>query len=220
MRRWILFSFVLAAAALFAACSRAPQTPTVDPAALTAAAVAQATEAQATEQRRLTVQAQLNQELSATPTPQPTATSTRTATPTVTATITPRPTATASPLPSATASSTPAPFLCRLIRQDPSDGVTMKKDQAFTTTWKVQNVGTDSWNHVLIDFLWVGMDKFGKTLRIDLPQDVRPFETVELVVPMEAPITTGSFRTDWKLVQVETGETFCPLYLKIWVSDK
>jgi hypothetical protein len=214
----LLFFVFLAA---LAGCQKATPlpTPTVDPGIKQTAAAA--TSNFSTRQALDTVQARLN--ATATVTLQPTATNTRTPMPTVTDTpLPPTQTPTRTPTPTQTAlpTRTLTPWECRLISQDPKDGITMKPGTNFTTHWVVQNLGTAKWTKLYYDFVQTGGDKLPLVTVYDLPSDVAPNEKIELSVFMVAPDNTGSYRTDWKLNDTVSGKLFCPVNFTFWVSDR
>jgi hypothetical protein len=197
-----------------------PSTPTVDPQIYTQTAAAADAEATSVEAARLTAQAKLNQQL--TPTETPTTLPTRTPRPTETPTqkivLSPTPTATA--LPTATVTNTSSPYVCTLIEQTPRDGTTVKISTKVTVRWTVKNSGPLTWAAKNIDFAQTGGDKIADPSLLDLPHDVKPGETIDLSTVLKMPDRTGQFRTDWKLAFPDTGQTFCPLYVDVWSTDK
>ena len=214
----LLLVLSLTAAGLGACQSTPTPAPTMDPAVLTQTAAAARTQERGTQEALQTSQALLN--ITPTITPTQTTAPTRTATPTVTPTITLVPTRTATPLPSATITNTPSPYTCRLVSQVPRDGSTIKPNTTFTVTWTVQNVGKAVWEDIGIDLVQLGGEKIAVQTIYDLPRTVKPGETVDLQVELNAPEASGYYRTDWKLAIVDQGFTFCPLYVDFWVSDR
>ncbi len=202
-----------------AACGE-PPTPTVDPLVFTQTAAAEQATAAAAEVIRLTAEAKLNQQPTPTetPSPQPTRTPRPTETPTQRVVLTS--TRTATPPPPPTATYTFSPYQCRLIEQTPKDGTTVDIEATVNVRWTVRNIGSTTWDSKAIDFLQMGGDKVAEESRIDLPKDVPPGEDVELRVVLKTTDRTGLYRTDWRLVFVEGGFTFCPLYVDIWAKDQ
>lgn len=194
-------------------------TPTVDPKILTQTAEVQLTQSRQTEEYKESVQAKFNAQLSATATLTPTLTLTPSPQPTQTLTPTFPPTRTATFTASPTITDTPSPFACMLVSQSPMDGTTVKPNSKVTVTWKIRNVGKVDWDTNLFDFVQLGGDKIADEGIYDLPVTVKPNETVEMKVLLNMPGTTGSFRTDWKFYQVETGFVFCPLNITVWSSN-
>jgi hypothetical protein len=221
MQKRVIFGAILSAAAValsLAACA-APTPPTVAPLVFTQTAAAEQTSDAVSEAARLTAQALLNQPLIPTETPSPAPT--RTARPTETSTprIVLSPTPTASPLPSPTATDTPSPYQCRIIEQSPGDGTTVDIDALVNVRWKIRNVGSAMWESIAIDFLQTSGDQVAVETLFDLPRDVKPGEDVEFKVVLETTDRTGIYRTDWRLVFVEGGFTFCPVYIEVWATD-
>ena len=68
-----------------------------------------------------------------------------------------------------------------------------------------------------VDYKYVSgteMQKYGKSF--DFKQTVKPGESVKLVVDMLAPANTGSYTTNWAIVQGST--TLCSLPLTVVVK--
>ncbi len=210
-------SCTLWVALLLTACG-GPPSPTVDTQALTAEAAAQTQDAESAAMLA-TAEAKLNQQITPSETPTQAPTRTRTATPTVTSTITRVPTRTATLPPTGTATRTPSPFECRLIEQSPRDGATVKPDSEVTVRWTIKNTGPSTWEGIAIDFYQVGGSKIAKQAVVDLPHTVKSGETVDIEVVLEIPEATGPYRTDWRLVIVETAFSFCPVYIEVWASE-
>ena len=221
MQKRTIIGALLGAAALaltLAACA-APTPPTVAPLVFTQTAAAEQTSDAVLEEARLTAESMLNQPVtpSATPSPAPTRTSRPTETSTPRIVLSPTPTA--SPPPAATATGTPSPYQCRIIEQTPGDGTTVDIEATVTVSWKIRNVGSAMWEAIAIDFLQTSGDQVAVESRFDLPKDVKTGEDVEFKVVLETTDRTGIYRTDWRLVFVENGFTFCPVYIEVWATD-
>ena len=220
-KRTFIYAVMSAAAfALVLSACAAPATPTVDALAMTQAAAAEQTSAAAAEQVRLTAQAKLNQQLtpSETPTPAPTRTPRPTETSTPRIVLSPTRTATATRLPTLTFTS--SPYQCRIVEQSPKDGTTVKIESTVSVRWTIRNIGPTTWDAKAIDFLQVSGDKVAVASRLDLPRDVKTGEDVEIKVELEMTDRTGIYRTDWRLVFVEGGFSFCPVYIEVWATDQ
>lgn len=202
----------------FTACS-APATPTINPGALTLQAAAQQTRVAADEAVRLTAQAKLNQTFVPSETPSPEPTRTRAPSETPTHTITAVPTRTNTLPPSHTPTRTPSAYECRLVAQSPRDGSTVKPDTEVTVRWTIRNIGPSTWEHTAIDFYQIGGAKIAKASVVDLPQSVERGEDVEIEIVLVMPDATGSYRTDWKLVIVDTAYAFCPVFIEVWAAQ-
>jgi hypothetical protein len=126
-------------------------------------------------------------------------------------TITSTPTATSTPAPTATRSATPTSSACTDLAKfvdDVSvpDDTEMLPGQEFVKTWRLQNVGTCTWNSQY-SMVFVNGDQMNGTSPLPLPGSVAPNATVDLSVSMKAPGTTGTYRGDWKLKNT-SGEIF------------
>jgi hypothetical protein len=149
-----------------------------------------------------TVEARLTEALAMTPTPDRTPTiqetHAETAMPTTPpAALTPTPTRQPSPTPTAT------PLCDQAAPGNPID-VTIPDDtrlepgQSFTKTWRLQNVGTCTWDETYA-MVWFSGEKFGSTLSVPLRGNVPPGATVDLSVDMVAPEAPGTYQSHWKL---------------------
>jgi hypothetical protein len=144
--------------------------------------------------------------LDATPTAiPPTATSTPTDIPptlTLTPLPTPVPTATPTATPLPTATPTPIPLPCDAVDflTDISikDGTVLRPGSKFTKTWRLENVGTCNWT-AAYDLVFVSGDRLSGEPVMSLPSVVRPGETVDLSVDLNAPKEAGRYRGLWQL---------------------
>jgi len=202
---------------ILSACDRA--TPTVDPLVFTQTAAARATSDSESLAVRLTAEAKLNQQATATEIPTVTPTRTASPVPTLTPTIFLSPTPTATPLPSPTVTDTPSPWSCVLVEQSPRDGSTVKINTDVNVRWTIKNVGPATWDAKYVDLLQVGGDKIAEESRLDLPKTVKPGEQVEVKVLLQFEDRTGLYRTDWALTVQDTAITFCPLFVDLWLSN-
>lgn len=78
------------------------------------------------------------------------------------------------------------------------DGSTLSPGKSFTKTWRLQNVGSCSWNssYALIFVSGDGMSAPGV---VGLPGNVNPGETVDITVYLVSPTKQGHYRNYWKL---------------------
>lgn len=211
MRAYRILIPLILISLLTAACGLFPSSqPASEPQAVFTQA-AQTIEAQLTQQAVGTLIAQLTQiATGATPTPvvpdtggQPTATpfSLPTDTPAVVLpTQTPAPTAT--PLPTATQVPSPTPVPCDLAAfvKDVSvpDGSVYDPSADFTKTWRLENVGSCTWNSDYALVFVRGDDMDGKTV-VPLRSNVRPGERIDVSVDLRAPNDKGAYRGYWML---------------------
>lgn len=149
-----------------------------------------------------TVDAQLTQAFTHTPSISPTSIPTDSGLVTQTATIGP-PTAALSPtqMPSQTA---PNSTLCdRAAPGHPidvtiPDDTIMEPGQAFTKIWRLQNVGTCKWSQDYSVAFFSG-ERMAAQVSIPFKGDVQPGKSVDIAVDMVAPQDSGNFQGNWKL---------------------
>lgn len=126
----------------------------------------------------------------ATATSEPTAT--RTATKTAAPSPTPRPTATAEPSPTVEPENCwDAAFVADVTVPD---GTWVGPGESFEKIWRVRNAGECAWDDV--NLVLDSGDDFGNQ-EIELP-DLAPGETVDIAVPMTAPMNEGQARSVWQ----------------------
>jgi hypothetical protein len=132
--------------------------------------------------------------LAATPTPPPTAHSQA-----PTATLQP-----AETLASPAASPSPTQVCNRAAAGFPKIDVTIDDNtpvqpgQAFTKIWRLENVGSCPWSRQYAVRFSHG-DRMGAVESVALLGEVAPGESVEIAVDMVAPLTSGTYRGNWKL---------------------
>jgi hypothetical protein len=131
----------------------------------------------------------------------PTATETRipspTFTPTVTATNTPilTPTGANQTLQPPTTGSDAAAWLAN----DPPDNTKFAPGEALTVTWTIENVGSSTWTTGYYVQFATG-EQMGAIEKIFLPYPVPPERNVQISIDFVTPESTGSKRSNWKLV--------------------
>ncbi len=128
--------------------------------------------------------------------PPPTPTSTPTLAPTNTATAT-RISATANPAAGGSSGSTACYGLTWAADVTVPDNTVMTQGQAFVKTWQVLNTGTCTWE-VGFTFNFVGgsaMEGVTYTLSIPVPAGA----SIEISVPMIAPVSDGTFKGNWRM---------------------
>lgn len=204
-----LITIALLCLTTLAACSSA--TPTVAP---TADLDAVRTEAAAT------VLARVTQELALAPTetPVPTATEVQEATDTVE----PTQAATKAVTTTVTVSVTDTPSAvtdnkAKYVSQSVPDGTVFQPGEAFTMTWRLQNVGVTTWKPTYMLRFYSGND-FGASNEIPIDKEVTPGQTVDITINMTAPTTPGEYRSDWVMATDARGNFKEPVYLVIVVA--
>ncbi len=100
------------------------------------------------------------------------------------------------------------------------DGSTMEPGQVFTKTWRIQNVGTCTWN-ADYDFIFASGDRLGGVLAQPLTiGHVPPGETIDVSVQLRAPEETGSYRGYWRFQDSKGGDFGLTNGGSVWVDIK
>jgi hypothetical protein len=108
----------------------------------------------------------------------------------------------------------PTTSRCQVTSVSPS--VPLNKGQDFDGKWTIKNTSNQNWEMSAVDYKFVGGTKMHTQAdAFDLPQTVKPGESITIVVDMLAPSTAGSYSTTWALVQGST--TLCNLNLNVRV---
>lgn len=66
----------------------------------------------------------------------------------------------------------------------------------FEKTWQLRNIGTCPWT-TDYNLIFAGGDDLAGPLTVPLPSAVVPGQTIDLTVPLTAPETLGTYRSDW-----------------------
>jgi hypothetical protein len=122
------------------------------------------------------------------------------------------PPATQVPKPTATS----VPYACQQVKQSPDNGKTFKPGDNFDVVWTVKNVGSALWADTDVDYRYKSGDKIHDIEIYDLPKSVKPGESVDLIVEVEAPDKEGKYKTTWALQR--GGSVICTLTLEINVD--
>ena len=96
--------------------------------------------------------------------------------------------------------------------------------QSFIKTWKLVNAGTCTWTKSYSVSFFYG-DRMGAPENVPLPESVRPAQSVEISVDMEAPIEPGTYQGNWKLADPDgilfgigpNGDS--PFWVRIMVAE-
>ena len=190
---------------LSACTSKANTEPTPDPDAIRTQAVQ-------------TVQSQLTQTALAKPSATPTNTlvPTNTAAPaTATLSVTLTPVATIL-VPTATLDPGIPADKMTFVSQDPIDGTQFAPGQTFTVRWTVKNTGPTTWNTNYQVRFYAG-NRMG-AVDTKISKDVKPQESIDLVVNMTAPRNAGEYTSTWVLTNAD-GLNFGPIYVIIKVGN-
>jgi hypothetical protein len=96
------------------------------------------------------------------------------------------------------------------------DGTVLPKDQAFTKTWRLKNIGTCSWTTSYAVVFFSGEAMSGPAAQA-LTGNINPGQTVEISVNMKTPSHNGNYTGYWKLRNA-SGATFSQFYVQIAVQ--
>jgi Ig-like domain from next to BRCA1 gene len=219
-KRIIPISLILLAAVVLAACGPStPPTPTIDANAVITQ-VAQ------------TVEAGLAQTQAAIPSP----TSTNTPQPTAIATLTPVVTSTpftintptfSAPLPGTTSGPDKLKFVADVTVPD---GTIFKPGEGFDKTWKIQNIGTSTWNKNYRFYYCAGIPndlvkKVIPKVYINLDGDIAPQSNLEITMSLISPDANGHYRIYFQLLNAsglkvpDDQGNGCSLWVDFTVSD-
>lgn len=86
------------------------------------------------------------------------------------------------------------------------DDEIMPPTLGFTKTWRLENIGTCTWNSDYA-IVFVSGDQLDAPDRVPLPQEVAPEGVVDISVEMTAPNLDGTYRSEW-LLENELGDQF------------
>ncbi len=87
-----------------------------------------------------------------------------------------------------------------------ADGSYVAPGSTFIKTWRIRNNGTTTWttNYKLV---FVSGTQMAAVNAVNLPYNVGPGQSVDISVQMTAPTQSGSYKSEWKLVN-ESGSQF------------
>jgi hypothetical protein len=229
-RRPLLFAALLATVFLLAGCNlfytQTPEPIPVDPGAVQTQA-AQTVIAELTQTALVPVDnnaifTQVAQTVIADQT-QNAPTPTFTPTPTDLPTATPQPTFT--PVtPTATPRLIPCDAAAFITDVSIPDGTTFPPNARFTKTWRLQNVGTCTWNNTY-DLVFISGERMGAANVLPLSGNVVPGQTIDLSVELIAPGNPGTYRGNWMLRNPQGvnfgigGDNDDPFWVQIRVAE-
>jgi hypothetical protein len=104
-----------------------------------------------------------------------------------------------------------------LVGQNPADGTSIQKSASFDMTIVLKNVGTTTWTKKYALVFYAG-DRMGSPNDFQMPHEVKPGETVQLVFGMKASDTTGTKKTIWAM-RNESGVNFYDMWLEMKVTN-
>lgn len=129
------------------------------------------------------------------------------------------PTATAYPTYTVAVSPTATPKPCnkaKFISETVQDGTEFNANEDFTKTWRVENVGTCTWNTKYKVALQSG-DSMGLGGFKYFTQVIQPGEFMDVVLDLEAPAESGEYTT-WFQLKDDSGVKFAQLFVQIEVK--
>jgi hypothetical protein len=96
------------------------------------------------------------------------------------------------------------------------DGTVLPKDNAFTKTWRLKNIGACSWttSYAVVFFSGEGMS--GPAVQA-LTGNVNPGQTVDISINLKSPSNNGNYTGYWKLRNA-SGVSFSQFYVQIAVQ--
>lgn len=223
-RKFLLFFFFSIFLIFFSGCSLSSFGQSgPGPAELTATYEVMVIDAMKTAIGEITRQALLNPSATYTFTPLP-ATNTPIPSPTP---ITPTPTFTEvpptyTPLPP-TATTTPSvsptrsDFNCQLVSSSPSFNQTYPPGGDFDGRWTFKNTGSEIWDKDKVDFLFIRGTRFQENVdKLDLTANVDKGDSIEFIIDMLAPRSTGTYSATWGLKKDDV--VFCSAVIQIIVK--
>lgn len=95
------------------------------------------------------------------------------------------------------------------------DGVRVQPGQAMNKIWRVRNTGETTWGAGYV-LAFLNGEKMGAPETVALPQ-IAPGQTVDITVPMTAPLKAGLYRSNWTPRNVAGQEFMWELYNQIEV---
>ncbi len=87
------------------------------------------------------------------------------------------------------------------------DDMQINPGQAFTKTWRLQNIGVCTWKKGYMLAYFSG-ELMGAPANVSLPFEVAPGQTVDVSIDLVAPVPSGTYQGNWKLRSVgESGSS-------------
>jgi hypothetical protein len=89
------------------------------------------------------------------------------------------------------------------------DGTSFQPNQQFNKIWRVQNVGSCTWNPKY-QLVFTGGEQMTNLTQVAVPSNIAPGQTVDLLIAMTAPAIGGTHTGQWQL-HGEEGARFGPV---------
>lgn len=170
----------------------------------------------------------------------PTFTSTASKTPTITRTpfpsitpipsFSPIPSLTAVPSPAAIGSGTPTTpeatpagdYACEITSKSPDNWKVFPPRHDFDGNWKIKNTGSKFWRAggaVVVTYIDGAKLQKNKSMKsFNLSNDVKPGDSMTVIIDMVAPSIEGAYTSNWGLMINSTKVVFCKLITRITVT--
>lgn len=103
-----------------------------------------------------------------------------------------------------------------LVGQDPADNSAVGQNDVITMSLTIKNTGTTTWSTAYTLKYFAG-ERMGSPNDLNMPHEVKPGETVNLVFTLTAPGSSGSKTIIW-VMQNPDGVNFYPIYFKVNVN--
>ncbi|GAB4498022.1 MAG: hypothetical protein OHK0052_10650 [Anaerolineales bacterium] len=104
------------------------------------------------------------------------------------------------------------------------DDTQMQPGQTFSKTWRLRNAGSCTWT-TAYNMVWFSGERMSAPASVPLPAEVKPGQSIDLTVDMVAPLTAGTYQSNWKLrnangtlFSLGSGEGL-PFYVRIVVAQ-
>ena len=106
-------------------------------------------------------------------------------------------------------------YACEVVSSSPASGYELKKDEKFTWTVKVKNIGTADWNGGITKLAHIGGAEYYKEKRVLIEGTTDAGETGEFRVGLYGPEDPGRYTSNWTM---RSGvHDFCAIKYQIYV---
>jgi len=112
-----------------------------------------------------------------------------------------------------TATRRSGPDQAQLVSQEPIDGTDYNAGEDFDGKWTFKNIGTSTWT-TGFEYRFAGGTNLANANIYPLSKDVKPGESISIIVDMEAPSDGGRYVSNWELVNLN-GDVFYLFYVVI-----
>jgi hypothetical protein len=102
---------------------------------------------------------------------------------------------------------------CAIISATPTGTIAPKAD--FDAIWTVKNTSTQTWDRGSFDYQYVSGTTMHRFKIYDFKQEVKPGETIKIIVDMVAPSTAGTYTATWAIVKSTDTQCTLPVTVKV-----